>query len=337
MRIGELSRRTGVPVPTIKYYVREGLLPAGELTSPNQASYDDRHERRLRLIRALLDIGGLSVAAIREVVAAVDDPGRSVHKVLGEAAHRITPRYARGGDDASLARARDEVGRLIARRGWQVDVGDPAATALCETLAALDRVGHGAFAEVLDDLRGVKVLELESFDIGGSRVGPGIDQFEDIDDQRNVRHYCGDNKAAGPRIGNGFNPRWRGRLSHLLRLRLSGLARFLRLTSGLRRGRRLRRGDHGRRPGRRLWAERLPLIEDRFEKLARRRDIRILKRELPEDHRLIAVVHIFENDFDFVEQFVGPREDDVAGIRVNKNRRYAVIISWYSHGLPASG
>lgn len=29
MRIGELSRRTGVPVPTIKYYVREGLLPPG--------------------------------------------------------------------------------------------------------------------------------------------------------------------------------------------------------------------------------------------------------------------------------------------------------------------
>ena len=64
MRIGELSRRTGVPVPTIKYYVREGLLPAGQLTSPNQASYDDAHERRLRLIRALLDVGGLKVAAI---------------------------------------------------------------------------------------------------------------------------------------------------------------------------------------------------------------------------------------------------------------------------------
>ncbi|MFP1628765.1 MerR family transcriptional regulator [Streptomyces sp. 5K101] len=151
MRIGELSRRTGVSVPTIKYYVREGLLPAGELSSPNQASYDDRHERRLRLIRALLDVGGLSVAAIRDVIAAVDDPDRSVHKVLGEAAHRITPRYAQVDDDASLAAARERVGQLIARRGWQVHVCDPAATALAETLAALDRVGHGAFAEVLDD------------------------------------------------------------------------------------------------------------------------------------------------------------------------------------------
>src|SRR2546430_1153453 len=29
MRMGELSRRSGVSVPTIKYYLREGLLPAG--------------------------------------------------------------------------------------------------------------------------------------------------------------------------------------------------------------------------------------------------------------------------------------------------------------------
>ena len=46
MRIAELSQKTGVPVPTIKYYLREGLLPAGELTSPNQAHYDDRHVQR---------------------------------------------------------------------------------------------------------------------------------------------------------------------------------------------------------------------------------------------------------------------------------------------------
>jgi DNA-binding transcriptional MerR regulator len=40
MRIAELSRRSGVSVPTIKYYLREGLLPPGERTSPNQALYN---------------------------------------------------------------------------------------------------------------------------------------------------------------------------------------------------------------------------------------------------------------------------------------------------------
>ncbi|NUK53846.1 MerR family transcriptional regulator [Streptomyces lunaelactis] len=152
MRIGELSRRTGVPVPTIKYYVREGLLPAGQLTSPNQASYDDAHERRLRLIRALLDVGGLKVAAIAEILAAVDDPGRTVHDVLGEATSPIVPRYPGGAPDGELKAAREEVRALVKRRGWRVESEAPAVEALAGALVALGRVGHAAFAaEVLDD------------------------------------------------------------------------------------------------------------------------------------------------------------------------------------------
>ncbi|MFE5857661.1 MerR family transcriptional regulator [Streptomyces sp. NPDC056500] len=150
MRIGELSRRTGVPVPTIKYYVREGLLPAGELTSPNQASYSDAHERRLRLIRALLDVGGLKVAAIGDVLAAVDDPSKSVHKVLGVASDLLVQRYPEVEPDEALETAREQVADLVARREWQ-DVDDcPAMEALAGALATLHRIGHGDFSEVLD-------------------------------------------------------------------------------------------------------------------------------------------------------------------------------------------
>ncbi|MGW3323523.1 MerR family transcriptional regulator [Streptomyces virginiae] len=153
MRIGELSRRTGVPVPTIKYYVREGLLPPGELSSPNQASYDDGHERRLRLIRALLEVGGLSVAAIGDVLVAIDDKERPVHKLLGAAAQRLVPEYGDGGghDDAEAVLARERVTRLIEARGWCIQPGNKAADALAAALASLARVGHGAFAELLDD------------------------------------------------------------------------------------------------------------------------------------------------------------------------------------------
>ncbi|MFE6936915.1 MerR family transcriptional regulator [Streptomyces sp. NPDC057699] len=167
MRIGELSRRSGVPVPTIKYYVREGVLPAGTLTSPNQARYDDGHERRLRLIRALLDVGGLSLSAIAEVLEAVDDPGQPVHKVLGVAAGRIIPEEsgkpeesgetdeaedveAAEGAGPESADAREEVAALLARRGWYVDADNAAARSLAGVLAALHRVGHGAFVELLD-------------------------------------------------------------------------------------------------------------------------------------------------------------------------------------------
>lgn len=141
-------------VPTIKYYVREGLLPAGQLTSPNQASYEETHIRRLRLIRALLDVGGLSVAAIREVIVAIDDPELPLHEMLGTAAQRVAPSYdgaAGGQTEDSRAAARKAVAELIARRGWRSHPLSPAGEALAVALAALEDVGHGSFIEVLDD------------------------------------------------------------------------------------------------------------------------------------------------------------------------------------------
>ncbi|GGT45378.1 MerR family transcriptional regulator [Streptomyces purpureus] len=149
MRIGELSRRTGVSVPTIKYYVREGLLPAGQLTSPNQASYDATHERRLKLIRALIDIGGLSVAGIREVLAAIDDRERPVHEMLGAAANRVVPRYT-DEPGPGIAASRAAVEQLIERRGWRAAAGGQAGEALAVALAALAEVGHAEFTTVLD-------------------------------------------------------------------------------------------------------------------------------------------------------------------------------------------
>ncbi|MFJ9762544.1 MerR family transcriptional regulator [Streptomyces erythrochromogenes] len=156
-------------MPTIKYYLREGLLPAGELTSPNQASYGDAHERRLRLVRALLEVGGLSLAAIGEVLAAVDDGDGPVHNLLGAAAQRLVPEYGGGGasgdgaggtggdggaggaEDAETVLARARVARLIEDRGWRIASGHRAAEALVTALASLQRVGHGGFMDVLDD------------------------------------------------------------------------------------------------------------------------------------------------------------------------------------------
>ncbi|MFJ3906121.1 MerR family transcriptional regulator [Streptomyces sp. NPDC090025] len=73
MRIGELGRACGVSTATIKYYIREGLLPAGHLTSTNQARYTEDHLHRLRLIRALLELGGLSVAKVRAIASVLDE------------------------------------------------------------------------------------------------------------------------------------------------------------------------------------------------------------------------------------------------------------------------
>ncbi|WP_432977402.1 MerR family transcriptional regulator [Dactylosporangium sp. CA-233914] len=140
MRIAELSRQAGVPVPTIKYYLREGLLPAGELTSPNQARYDDRHVERLRLVRVLLDIGRLPIATIRHLLAALDDPDPDVHRVLGQA----LPSSVSGKDSVdpdSVRAARVRIDKLADERGWLVGEGAPARQAAAEVLAAFEQVG----------------------------------------------------------------------------------------------------------------------------------------------------------------------------------------------------
>jgi DNA-binding transcriptional MerR regulator len=72
MKISELSERSGVPVPTIKFYIREGLLPPGESTAKNQAVYGEAHLERLDLVRALKEEAGMSVATIARVLASAD-------------------------------------------------------------------------------------------------------------------------------------------------------------------------------------------------------------------------------------------------------------------------
>ena len=73
MRLAELSARSGLTTATIKYYLRAGLLPRGTTQSSTWASYDEDHLRRLRLVRALTDVAGLSLEEVRGVVDAVAD------------------------------------------------------------------------------------------------------------------------------------------------------------------------------------------------------------------------------------------------------------------------
>ncbi|GAB3892577.1 MerR family transcriptional regulator [Microbispora bryophytorum] len=153
MRIAELSRRTGVPIPTIKYYMREGLLPQGERTGPNQARYGEEHVRRLRLARALVEVGGLPVASAREALALIFSSGVSEFDVLGKAQYALTPPRERAGDDAgddACNEAAAQVDELIARRGWQVKPGNPARRTLADALATLRRLGEDDYLDLLE-------------------------------------------------------------------------------------------------------------------------------------------------------------------------------------------
>ncbi|ANN20588.1 MerR family transcriptional regulator [Amycolatopsis orientalis] len=149
--MAELSERAGVPVATIKYYLREGLVPPGERTSPNQAKYDDGHVQRIKLIRALMDVGGLSLATVGEVLSAVDAGNASPHRILGIAQEGITATRQTVDDESrewALATIRD----LAGRRGWPCkDDDDPIIQALVGVLCAIRDVGHGWYLDKLDD------------------------------------------------------------------------------------------------------------------------------------------------------------------------------------------
>jgi DNA-binding transcriptional MerR regulator len=148
VKISELSRVSGVPVATIKFYLREGLVPPGTLTARNQADYSESHLRRLRLIRTLLEIGGLRVAAIRTILNAVADDSVPLGALLGvtHQALGLPPDPKPLPDD--LARARTEVDRFVADHGWRVDPGDPSRRALADALVTLWRFGRDADVEV---------------------------------------------------------------------------------------------------------------------------------------------------------------------------------------------
>ena len=136
MKVSELSRTSGVSVASIKYYLREGLLHAGTTTASNQANYDGEHVRRLRLIRALIDIGGLPIASVRGVLAAVDDDSTVMHDAFGAVMHGL-------GDpppsdlSPEIAAALTEVRRWLRRRGWKIQSNAPASYALAELIVTL--------------------------------------------------------------------------------------------------------------------------------------------------------------------------------------------------------
>jgi DNA-binding transcriptional MerR regulator len=67
VNIGELARRTGLSVKTIRYYSDEGLVPEASRTAAGYRRYDAGALTRLEFVRTLRDLG-LDLATIRRVL-----------------------------------------------------------------------------------------------------------------------------------------------------------------------------------------------------------------------------------------------------------------------------
>jgi DNA-binding transcriptional MerR regulator len=148
VKISELSRASGLPVATVKYYLREGLLPAGTPTAPNQAEYGDMHVRRLRLIRTLREVGGLEIERIRRVIAAIEDQDLSRHDLFGVAQRALESARTSAEMTDDTRQARVEVDRFVEGLGWHVRPDAAARDELADALAGLRRLGRDYGTEV---------------------------------------------------------------------------------------------------------------------------------------------------------------------------------------------
>lgn len=171
MRISELARQSGLPVATIKFYLREGLLPPGTPISRTQAEYGDAHLERLRLIRALRDIADLPVATVGTVLAAVDDEEIPLLDLLG-----VTQTAVAGFKGSVPATEAGAVlaEKLLADLNWTLMQDSPLVDSLARVLDVLHGEGEPVDAESLrpwaDAARAVAEVEMDHVPVEAPRA-----------------------------------------------------------------------------------------------------------------------------------------------------------------------
>lgn len=136
--IGEAARRSGVKVPTIRYYEQIRLLPAASRTEGNRRLYGLSELERLAFIRHARELG-FDVDAIRALLALQDNPGQSCAAADAIARERLAEVERR---IASLNALRRELQRMV-RECASGSIGD---CRVIETLADGSHA-HGRLAE----------------------------------------------------------------------------------------------------------------------------------------------------------------------------------------------
>lgn len=125
--IGDLAKRTGTKVETIRYYERIGLLPAPGRTAGNYRAYDLGHLGRLSFIRRARDLG-FSLDQVRALLGLADQRDRSCVAVDAIARQHLAEVERKLADLTAL---RAELADVIGRCGQ----GTVAECRIIETLA----------------------------------------------------------------------------------------------------------------------------------------------------------------------------------------------------------
>ncbi len=129
MRIGEVADAAGVPVQTIRYYERRGLLPAPERGTSNYRLYDPSTLTQLQFIRRA-QAAGLTLVQIASILNLRRNgatPCTHVHSLLLAKLDDVQARQAK------LAALKDELENLISRSD-QLDPADCTDDRICHII-----------------------------------------------------------------------------------------------------------------------------------------------------------------------------------------------------------
>ena len=127
MKIGELSRRSDLPVKTLRYYEELGLLPAVGRSPGGYRLFAEESLRRLEFIRRLKSLG-LSLEEIQECLAVHDAgelPCGDIQRQLQRQIDLVDERLG------ELRQFRSELQSLL--ENWRSDPA-PNAAVICPNL-----------------------------------------------------------------------------------------------------------------------------------------------------------------------------------------------------------
>ncbi|WP_377002257.1 MerR family transcriptional regulator [Corynebacterium nasicanis] len=168
--MAELSSTSGVSIPTIKYYLREGLLPPGRHTRANQARYSEVHLTRLKLIAVLSGIARLSLAEIKVILAELEGPG-SVIDTMAAMQNALAGRPSREAEPHT-EESRAILDAIVDERQWIVRRDSAAYEAAVRVLAELhttDLHWDGAMiAEYAAHAEAMGALDVQTLNFNGA-------------------------------------------------------------------------------------------------------------------------------------------------------------------------
>ena len=88
LKSGDVARRADVNVETVRFYERQGLLPAPPRAPSGYRQYDEEHVQRIRFIKRAQSLG-FTLREIADLLALKVEPGGKSRDVKALAAQKI--------------------------------------------------------------------------------------------------------------------------------------------------------------------------------------------------------------------------------------------------------